>query len=39
MVIGRWLSPGYANTGRFIRDYLQRDFDTDICPVTGGACP
>jgi len=39
MVIGRWLSPGYANTGRFIKDYLQRDFDTDICPVTGGACP
>jgi len=39
IVVGRWLSPGYGKTGRFIEEYLQNDFDTDLCPVTGGACP
>ena len=39
MVVGRWLSPGYGNTGRFIQDYLRNDYDTEVCPVTGAECP
>jgi hypothetical protein len=39
MVVGRWLSPGYGSTGGFIEKRLQRDFDANVCPVTGGTCP
>ncbi|HME46546.1 amidophosphoribosyltransferase [Mycobacterium sp.] len=39
MVVGRWLSPNYGNTARFIKEYLHNDYDTGICPVTGGRCP
>jgi adenine/guanine phosphoribosyltransferase-like PRPP-binding protein len=39
MVVGRWLSPGHRSTAEFIDARLQRDYDPDICPVTGGACP
>ena len=40
MVVGRWLSPGHPPTARFIERRLQqREFDPDVCPVTGGRCP
>jgi hypothetical protein len=39
LVVGRWLSPGYGNTRRFISEHLQSDYDPGVCPVTGGACP
>ncbi|MCW2653596.1 MAG: hypothetical protein QOE41_4136 [Mycobacterium sp.] len=39
LVVGRWLSPGYGATAAFISERLQRDFDPDICPVTGAGCP
>ena len=39
MVVGRWLSPGYASSARFISDHLKNDYDTGICPVTGAGCP
>lgn len=39
MVVGRWLSVRYGNTGRFISEHLENDFDPGICPVTGGNCP
>lgn len=39
MVLARWLNPGYGMTGEFIKTRLQRDYDPDICPVTGGTCP
>jgi hypothetical protein len=39
MVIGRWLSPNYGANAPFIRGYLQNDYDTAACPVTGGQCP
>jgi hypothetical protein len=39
MVVGRWLSPSYPSTARFIREHLNNDYDTGICPVTGGQCP
>ncbi len=39
LVVGRWLSPGYGTTRRFIGEHLQKDYDPHICPVTGGRCP
>jgi hypothetical protein len=39
MVIGRWLSPDRQVTANFIETRLHRDYDPDICPVTGGECP
>ncbi|CAM3414429.1 amidophosphoribosyltransferase [Mycobacterium intermedium] len=39
MVIGRWLTPGFGRNAEFISTRLHRDYDPDICPVTGGACP
>jgi hypothetical protein len=39
MVVGRWLSPGHRSTAEFIDARLQRDYDPDICPVTGDRCP
>ena len=38
MVVGRWLSPGHPPTAQFIETRLQRDYDPDICPVTGSRC-
>jgi hypothetical protein len=39
MVVGRWLNPDRRGTADFIATRLQRDYDPDICPVTGGGCP
>jgi hypothetical protein len=39
MVVGRWLNPSYGRTGEFIKTRLQRDYDPDMCPVTGASCP
>lgn len=39
MVVGRWLSPDRRGTADFIATRLQRDYDPDICPVTGADCP
>jgi orotate phosphoribosyltransferase len=39
MVVGRWLNPSYGHTGEFIKTRLQRDYDPDMCPVTGASCP
>ena len=39
MVVGRWLSPNFGTTADFIKTRLQRDYDPDICPVSGGRCP
>jgi orotate phosphoribosyltransferase len=39
MVVGRWLSPGHGVTANFVATRLQRDYDPDLCPVTGGDCP
>jgi hypothetical protein len=39
MVVGRWLSPNFGTTADFIKTWLQRDYDPDICPVSGGRCP
>lgn len=39
MTAARWLKPGYGTNREFIRAHLARDFDTEICPWTGGSCP
>jgi len=39
MVIGRWLTPGYARNARFIEGRLQNPYDPRVCPVIGGECP
>jgi hypothetical protein len=39
MVVCRWLNPSYGRTGEFVKTRLQRDYDPDICPVTGASCP
>jgi hypothetical protein len=39
MVVGRWLSPDRRLTANFIETRLHRDYDPDICPVTGADCP
>ena len=39
MVVGRWLNPDRRATPNFIAARLQRDYDPNICPVTGGDCP
>jgi hypothetical protein len=39
LVVGRWLSPNFGNTARFIRTRLRSDYDPAVCPVTGGECP
>jgi adenine/guanine phosphoribosyltransferase-like PRPP-binding protein len=39
MVVGRWLSPDRQRTADFIATRLHRDYDPDICPVTGAECP
>jgi hypothetical protein len=39
MVVGRWLSPDGRVTADVIATRLQRDYDPDICPATGGDCP
>jgi hypothetical protein len=38
MVVGRWLSTDRRLAGDFVETWLRRDYDPDICPVTGGAC-
>lgn len=38
MVVGRWLNPQRRLVADFIKTRLCRDYDPDICPVTGGEC-
>ena len=39
LVVGRWLNPDRRDTADFIATRLNRAYDPDICPVTGGQCP
>jgi hypothetical protein len=38
MVVGRWLNRDRRSSTHFIATRLRRDYDPDICPVTGGEC-
>jgi len=39
MVMDRWLNPRHRTTAEFIDTRLHREYDPDICSVTGGRCP
>lgn len=40
MTMARYLRPSFANNAAFIKNRLNgRDYDPNICPVTGGNCP
>jgi hypothetical protein len=39
IVVGRWLNPRFGATARFVATGLRREYDPDLCPVTGGVCP
>jgi len=39
LVVARYLKEGFGDNARFIRERLTRDYDPQICPWTGGACP
>lgn len=38
LVVSRWLSPRRRLTAEFIAARLNRAYDPDVCPVTGGKC-
>lgn len=44
LVLARWIDPRwevaeYGNNDRFMAQRCTRDYDPDVCPWTGGACP
>lgn len=39
MVVARWLSQTFGPNPEFIKTRLGRDYDPNICPVTGSNCP
>lgn len=39
LVIARWLSPEFGDTGQFIAQRLQQDYNAANCPWAGSACP
>ena len=38
LVVARWINEGYGDNAAFVRDRLTRDYDTRLCPWTGGDC-
>jgi hypothetical protein len=39
VILARWLAPEFGRNADFISTRLRRDYDPDLCPVTGGPCP
>lgn len=39
LVVARWISRDYGGNGNFLRQLAKRDYDPELCPWTGGACP
>lgn len=39
LVVARWLKEDYGDNKQFISDLATRDYDSSICPWTGGRCP
>jgi orotate phosphoribosyltransferase len=39
LVVARWLKEDYGDNKKFIAELANRDYDPDICPWTGAACP
>lgn len=39
LVVARWINDDFGNNAEFLRTLADRDFNTEICPWTGGNCP
>lgn len=39
LVVARWINEEFADNANFLRKLAGRDYNPDICPWTGGACP
>lgn len=39
LVVARWISRDYGDNGAFLRQLAKRDYDPELCPWTGAACP
>jgi hypothetical protein len=39
LVVARWLKENYGDNKQFITDMRTRDFNTRVCPWSGGNCP
>jgi hypothetical protein len=39
LVVARWVKEDFGDNAKFLRSLSDRDYDPDICPWTGGACP
>lgn len=38
LVLARWISPDWPATAGYLTSTPHRDFDPQVCPVTGGSC-
>jgi hypothetical protein len=39
LVVARWVKEDYGNNATLLRDLADRDYDPEVCPWTGSACP
>jgi len=39
LVVARWIKEDYGDNATFLRDLADRDYDPEVCPWTGDACP
>jgi predicted amidophosphoribosyltransferase len=39
LVVARWIREDFGDNAKFLRELAGRDYDPEICPWTGGACP
>jgi adenine/guanine phosphoribosyltransferase-like PRPP-binding protein len=39
LVVARWIRPEFGNNAEFLRGIARKDYDPQVCPWTGGACP
>lgn len=39
LVVARWINENFGENAKFVRERLTRDYDTRLCPWTGGDCP
>lgn len=39
LVVARWIKEDFGDNAQFLRELSSHDYDPQICPWTGGACP
>ena len=39
LVVARWIKEDFGDNATFLRNLANQDYDPQICPWTGGACP